>query len=333
MTRLALLEGDGVGPEVVGCAARVLAALVPDVGLVHGAIGLGAWERGGEPLPRATVELVASCDAALLGAVTTPPRVEGYRSPVLGLRRRLGLWANLRPARSIPCPASRPDVDLVVVRENTEGLYSGRERREDGGDTAVTERVITRAASERILRRAFELARARPRRHVTVVHKANVLRETCGLFLEAADTVSADFPDVGRDDALVDSCATRLVLEPSAFDVICTTNLFGDVLSDLTAGLVGGLGVAASANVGDAAAVFEPVHGSAPDIAGRGIANPVATLRAAAAMLDHVGRREEGARLAAAVESAIEAGETTADLGGRLGTDEVGEAVLRRLAD
>ena len=328
MTHIAILPGDGVGPEVTSAGAQALEVLAPDLEHRYADIGLGAWERSGDALPPETLELVRSSRATLLGAVTTPPLVPGYRSPILGLRRSLDLWANIRPARSLPCASSRSGVDLIVVRENTEGLYSGVERRE--ADTATTERVITRAASERILRRGFEIARDRGQR-LTVVHKANVLRQTCGLFMEVAASVSEEFPEVAWEDCLVDSCATALVRTPESFGVLCTTNLFGDILSDLAAGLVGGLGVTASANLGSQYAVFEPVHGSAPDLAGTGQANPTATLLAVAMLLEHLGRRLEAIRLSAAVEATVASGDTTADLGGSLGTDEFTRGVLARL--
>ncbi len=331
MTRVCLLPGDGIGPEVVAEGRRVLEALAPDIELTEAAVGFGAYERHGSPLPEATAAAVAAADAALLGAVTTPPGIPGYRSPVLQLRQRFGLYANVRPCASVPHPSSRPGIDLVIVRENTECLYCGRERVEDGGDTAISERVITRAASARIVRHACELARAQGRRKLTLVHKANVLRESDGLFRRVGLEVTRDYPELEVEEQLVDACAMNLIRAPERFEVIVTTNLFGDILSDEACMLVGGLGLACSANVGERAAVFEPVHGSAPDIAGRGIANPLATILSVALLLEHLGRPEPAAKLRAATRAVLEAGETTPDLGGALGTRAAADAVLARL--
>ena len=333
MTTVCLLGGDGIGPEVVAQGRRVLEATGLDLAFSEGEVGFGAYQRHGTPLPQATVEAVAAADATLFGAVTTPPGIPGYRSPILQLRQRFALFANVRPCASIPHPSSRPGVDLVIVRENTEGLYAGRERVEDGGDTAITERVITRAASERIVRFACELARAQGRRRVTVAHKANVLRATCGLFREAARAVAAGFPDLEVDELLVDACAMELLRAPEALSVIVTSNLFGDILSDEACMLVGGLGLACSANVGAEAALFEPVHGSAPDIAGRGVANPLATIASAALLLEHLGHAAQAARVRAGIEGALRAGRVTPDLGGELGTEAATDAVLEGLVD
>jgi homoisocitrate dehydrogenase len=260
-----------------------------------------------------------------------------YRSPILALRQHFDLYANLRPASSL-LPDNRP-VDLLIVRENTEGLYSGREHRE--GDTAVAERVITQRASERIARVAFEQARRRaqlrgltddrpPR--VTIVHKANVLKITDGLFRETCFGVAAAHPDVIADEMLVDVAAMWLAKNPARFDVIVTTNLFGDILSDLAAGLIGGLGVAPSANLGGGrVAVFEPVHGSAPDIAGRGVANPIGAILSAAMLLEHLGAYEQAGRVRRAVADVVASNVITPDLGGHAGTAEVTAAICRRL--
>jgi homoisocitrate dehydrogenase len=280
---------------------------------------------------------LAACRAAeavLFGAVSSPlapvdaMRASPYRSPIVALRRELGLYANLRPAVSRPVPGSRPGIDLLIVRENTEGLYAGRERRAD--DEAVTERVITRGASARIARVACEAAQGR-RGQVTIVHKANVLRATCGLFREAALAVASEFPDLHVEEMLVDTAAMRLVTDPERFDVIVTTNLFGDILSDEAAGLVGGLGLAPSGNVGDGQALFEPVHGSAPDIAGRGIANPVGAILAAAMMLDYLGEGLAAERVRRAVEVVLRDGPRTPDLGGTATTDDVTDAIVAAL--
>lgn len=328
--KFVLLPGDGIGPEVIGAAEKVLRHLAPDVDLEAHPIGFEAYETHGSPLPASTLAAVGGADAALLGAVTTPVGIPGYRSPVLELRQRLDLYANLRPVVSNGLPHTRAGIDLMLVRENSEGLYVGREHLSDGGDTAVAERVVTRAASERVVRRACEIARARSGR-VTVAHKANVLRETCGLFLSTAQEIATEFEDVRLDDMLVDACAMRLIREPESFDVIVTTNLFGDILSDAASELVGGLGVASSANMGGTAcAVFEPVHGSAPDIAGSGRANPCATFGALATLLQHVGLSSESRTLRSAISWSLAQGVTTPDLGGSLTTEEVTAALVEQ---
>lgn len=344
MTTICLIPGDGVGREVVPAAAQAVAAALPGVRFVTAQAGWDCFVRCGDALPEETLRAVGSADATLFGATQSPttgtatardtansskPAV--YRSPILTLRKHFDLYANLRPAA--PLVPNTRGVDLLVVRENTEGLYSGRERRD--GDTAVAERVITRQASERIARAAFEQARRRAAMRgthqpakVTVVHKANVLKVTDGLFRECCMGVAKQFPDVEVDEMLVDAAAMWLVREPSRFDVIVTTNMFGDILSDLAAGLVGGLGIAPSANVGAGkAAVFEPVHGSAPDIVGRGIANPIGAILSAAMMLEHVGQSSAASALRQAVRATAKGGLTTPDLGGMATTSQVTAAV------
>ncbi len=247
------------------------------------------------------------------------------------MRQVLELYANLRPCRSIPHPGSRPNVNLVIVRENTEGLYSGIERLEESGQRAVSERVITRKGSERILRKAFDLARQTERRTVHVVHKANVLRQTCGLFRSVAIEVAREYPAIAMHEMLVDTCAMELVRAPEQFEVIVTTNLFGDILSDEACMFVGGLGLAASGNIGENAAVFEPVHGSAPTLAGAGKANPMGTFLAGAMMLEHLNENESAARLRTAVNDCLVHGELTPDLGRKLTTTQVTERVIEHL--
>ena len=329
--RICLLPGDGIGPEVIDAAEKVLSAMPLDWDFVRADIGFGAYERLGTPLPDATLEQIRLSSATLFGSVTTPPNLAGYFSPVVRMRQALELYANLRPCRSIPHESSKPNIDLIIVRENTEGLYSGIERLEDDGNRAITERVITRKGSERILRKAFDIARQRERKIVHVVHKANVLRQTCGLFRSVALEIAKDYPDITMHEMLVDTCAMELVRAPEQFDVIVTTNLFGDILSDEACMFVGGLGVAASGNIGIEASVFEPVHGSAPPLAGTGKANPIATFLAAAMMLDHIGETAHAGQLRNAVESCIASKETTPDLGGLLTTSEVTEKVKIRM--
>jgi homoisocitrate dehydrogenase len=337
MQVLCLIPGDGVGQEVIPAARRVLETLLPHVRCETAEAGWECFLRHGTSLPEDTLRAAQSADATLFGATQSPSeRVEGYFSPILALRRRLDLYANLRPVTALLPGAA--GVDLLIVRENTEGLYAGRERSD--GKTAIAERVITRQASERIARTAFEQARRRAtirepasrQAKVTIVHKANVLKLTDGLFREACRTIAAGFSDVEVEEMLVDTTAMQLVRDPGRFDVIVTTNLFGDILSDLAAGLVGGLGVAPSANLGAGrAAVFEPVHGSAPDIAGRGIANPIGAILSAALLLEHLGNDAGAVRVRQAVAETVAAGIITPDLGGTAGTEAVLEAILHRL--
>jgi homoisocitrate dehydrogenase len=279
---LVLIAGDGIGAEVIPAARRVLAALDLPLTFVEAEAGFGTFERTGEALPAETLRLCEAADAVLFGATQSPlTKVPGYRSPILTLRRHFDLYANLRPAVG-------EGIDLLIVRENTEGMYSGRERVEDDGETAILERVITARASARIVETACQWAMRR-RRHLTLVHKANVLKETCGLFRRVGLEVAARFPEVHVAEMLVDTAALQLAQDARRFDVIVTTNLFGDILSDLAAGLTGGLGLAASANLGVGVPVFEPVHGSAPDIAGQDRADPRAAILSAAMLLDHLG--------------------------------------------
>lgn len=329
--RICLLPGDGIGPEVIDCAEQVLRALPLDLEFTRAEIGFSAYERFGTPLPESTLKEIRLSSAALFGAVTTPPAIPNYFSPVVRMRQSLELYANIRPCHSIPYSSSRSNIDLVMVRENTEGLYSGIECLEDGGNRAITERVITRKGSERIIRKAFDLARQTNRKCVHVVHKANVLRQTCGLFRSVAFEIAKEYPDITMQEMLVDTCAMELVRAPEQFEVIVTTNLFGDILSDEACMFVGGLGVAASGNIGTDAAVFEPVHGSAPTLVGTGKANPVATFLAAAMMSDYLNESESAEHLRNAVNDCIANSESTPDLGGSLTTSQVTERVINRL--
>ncbi len=316
---------------MIASARGVLTALPLEWDFVECGIGFGEYQRSGSPLPDSTLREIRGADAALFGAVTTPPNIPNYFSPVVRMRQALDLYANLRPTRSIPHPSSQAGIDMLIVRENTEGLYSGIERLEDNGDRAVTERVITRKGSERIIRKAFDMARQTGRKTVHVVHKANVLRQTCGLFRSVALEIAQEYSDVIMQEMLVDTCAMELVRAPGQFEIIVTTNLFGDILSDEACMFVGGLGVAASGNIGADAAVFEPVHGSAPALAGTGQANPIATILASAMMLDHLGEQEQAARVRNAVEICIAAGQVTPDLGGVLTTGLMTEKIIQRL--
>jgi len=332
LLRIALIPGDGIGLEVTPAAAAVLQASGVALQFVELEVGWQTFARTGAAIADETMHTLAQMGGALFGAVSSPSHpVTGYRSPIVQMRQAFDLYANLRPSVSAPVPGSRPNVDLLIVRENTEGLYAGRERWE-GGDTAIAERIVTRRASDRIMRVALEKARQR-RRLVTLVHKANILRVSDGLFREVALSVAAAYPDVQVEEGLVDSVAYRLVREPAHFDVIVTTNLFGDILSDLAAGLTGGLGLAASANQGDRFVVAEPVHGSAPDIAGRGIANPLAAIRAGALLLRSLGQADAAGRIERAVNHVLTTGPLTPDLGGTAATAEVTQAVIERMED
>ncbi len=329
--KICLLPGDGIGPEVIDCAVRALRALPVEWDFIEGGIGLAEHQRTGSALPDETLKKIRGAAATLFGAVTTPPNVPNYFSPVVRMRQALDLYANLRPMRSIPHPSSRSNIDFVIVRENTEGLYSGIERLEEDGNRAITERVITRKGSERIVRKAFELARQNGYKSIHVVHKANVLRQTCGLFRSVAIEVAKDYPEIAMNEMLVDTCAMELVRAPEQFGVIVTTNLFGDILSDEACMFVGGLGVAASGNIGRDAAVFEPVHGSAPNLVGTGNANPSATLFAAAMMLDYLDESNYANCLRQAVEVCIARGQSTPDLGGELKTGQMTDMVIKNL--
>lgn len=329
--RICLLPGDGIGPEVIDCAEQVLCTLPLDWEFRRADIGFGAYERFSTPLPDSTLDAIRSAAATLFGAVTTPPDIPDYFSPIVRMRQSLELFANLRPSRSIPHASSRPNIDLVIVRENTEGLYSGIERVEEEGNRAITERVITRSGSERILRKSFELARQTNRKTAHVVHKANVLRQTCGLFRAVALEVAKDYAEINIQEMLVDTCAMELVRDPEQFEIIVTTNLFGDILSDEACMFVGGLGVAASANIGKNTAVFEPVHGSAPTLVGTGKANPIATFFASVMMLEYLGEKTQAASLRCAIESCIADCQVTPDLGGSLTTAQVTQQVIQRL--
>lgn len=329
--RLACIGGDGIGPEVTGAAVRVVNAVCGDrIEWTEAEMGWRTFERTGSALPEATVEILEGCAGALFGAVSSPSHaVDGYRSPIVELRRRLDLHANLRPLKS-------GAIDAVVVRENTEGLYAGRERWEREGEVAIAERVISRRATERIARFACELAvsrasqRGNPAR-LTVVHKANVLRVSDGLFRETALDVAAGFPEIEVEEQLVDSMVYRLILEPERYDVIVAPNLYGDILSDAGAALVGGLGVVGSANCGERFCLAEPVHGSAPDIAGGGIANPIAAVSAAALLLERVGFAADAVRIDELVAACRKRGPRTPDGGGDATTEDLVADLLARV--
>jgi len=330
-----LIPGDGIGPEVTDATLHVLDALGAPFNWDVQQGGMAGIAAGGDPLPRATLDSIHRTNLALKGPLTTPVG-GGFRSVNVRLREEFQLYANLRPAHTL-VPGGRYDgIDLIMVRENLEGLYVAFEHYIPIGDdphaVAISSGINTRDGSRRIARFAFEHALKLGREKVTIVHKANVLKALTGLFLETAQQVAREYEGrVAFDDRIVDACAMQLVLNPWQFDVIVTTNLFGDILSDQIAGLVGGLGAAPGANIGAKAAIFEAVHGSAPDIAGKGIANPTALMLAAGLMLDHVGHVDLAARLRRAIDETLnQDGIRTGDLGGTASTQQFAEAVVRR---
>jgi len=331
---ITVIRGDGIGPEIMEATLHVLDAL--DTGLQYefAEAGLVALGQSGELLPASTMDSIRKNRVALKSPLTTPVG-GGFSSINVELRKRFDLYANVRPAKSFPNTKSRFDsgVDLVTVRENTEGAYSaeGQAVSEDG-ETATSITRTTRRGSERIVRYAFELARKTGRKKVTVVHKANILKSTSGLFLKTAREVAAEYPDIACEEMIVDNCCMQLVMRPEQFDVIVTTNLFGDIISDLCAGLIGGLGLTPGANIGTDAAIFEAVHGTAPDIAGQGKANPCALLLGAAQMLDHLGMADKATRLRGAIVATLEARDgVTGDLGGSGTTMGFAKAIASRL--
>ncbi len=329
-TRVTLIEGDGIGPEVVRAAVQAIEATGAAITWDPRPAGAGAVTTHGAPLPGETLEAIRESRLCLKGPLATPIG-GGYASVNVALRREFDLYANLRPARTFAgLPARYDKVDLVVVRENTQGEYSGIEHYIDPTRSAAEAiSIITRHGCDRIIRFAFEYARANRRPRVTLVHKANILKMTSGLFLETGRDIAKAYPDIVFSDLIVDNTAMQLVRDPSRFDVIVTTNLFGDILSDLTAGLVGGLGLVAGANIGESAAIFEAVHGTAPDIAGRGVANPTAVMLAGAMMLERMGDRDRARRLEDAVRRVIADGQDlTPDLGGTGTTARFTERVM-----
>jgi len=322
---IAVIPGDGIGQEVVPAAVEVLEAVEPSFEFVEGKAGDAVKADRDVALPTETRELAESADATLFGAAG-----ETAADVILPLREAVGSFANVRPARAYPgVDALRPETDLVIVRENTEGVYAGIESRVTDEVTTLT-RVVTGEASRRIARFGFEYAETHEYDDVTVAHKANVMRETDGRFLDAIDTVASE-RGADYDTELMDALATHLLLHPEEYDVIVTPNLAGDVLSDLAAGLVGGLGLLPSANVGADNALFEPVHGTAPDIAGQGVANPTATILSAAMLLEHLGNDDAGQRVREATTAVLETGPRTPDLGGDAATSDVTAAIIDRL--
>ena len=333
-----LIPGDGIGPEVTDATKRVLAEAGAPVEWVECQAGLAALAQGREVLPQETLDLIEHHRVALKGPCTTPVG-EGFTSVNVQLRKRLTLYAAVRPVRNLAGVATRfSGVDLIIVRENTEGLYSGVENQVTD-DVVMSMKVATQTACMRIAHWAFRFATRRRRKKITVFHKANIMKMTDGLFLRSARRVHQhEYPNIEYQELIIDAGCMKLIQEPSQFDVLLLENLYGDVVSDLCAGLVGGLGVVPGANYGERGAVFEAVHGSAPDIAGKGVANPLALLMSAVMMLNHLGDEFDDAecsavaeRVKAAYNRALEDGQKTRDLGGGLGTDQFANAVIERL--
>ncbi len=330
---ITVIRGDGIGPSIVDAAIQVLDHMNCGLDYEYADAGQTALDKVGELLPEATLQSIERNKVALKGPLTTPVG-EGFTSINVSLRQKFQLYANVRPAISFAGSKARyQDIDIVTVRENTEGMYSGRGQVVSDDDRiAEALSVITREGAERIARFGYELARREKRKKVTVVHKANILKSTSGLFLKVAREVAKDYPDIESNEMIVDNACMQLVMNPHQFDVIVTTNLFGDILSDLCAGLVGGLGMAPGANIGKDCAIFEAVHGSAPDIAGKNLANPTSVILASCQMLDYLGMKDKADTIRNAVRAVIAAGDrTTKDLGGNGGTTDFTEALLERL--
>lgn len=332
-----LIPGDGIGPAITDATVRILEAAGADVEWDRQVAGMAGVARCNDPMPEETLDSIRRTRLALKGPLETPVG-EGFRSVNVALRKTFDLYANVRPVRTILPGGRYENIDLVLVRENTEGLYSGIEHYIKVGDdpkaAAESIAVVTRSGSERVIRFAFEYALAHGRRKVTLVHKANILKFTSGLFLEVGRVLAAEYVPRGIefDDRIVDAMAMNLVMRPEQFDVIVTTNLFGDILSDQIAGLVGGLGLAPGANIGNNAAIFEAVHGTAPDIAGKGVANPSALLLAGCLMLEHAGQGGAATRARDALGATVRERRTiTRDLGGTAGTEAFADAIIAKL--
>jgi isocitrate dehydrogenase (NAD+) len=331
--RITVIRGDGIGPDIIDAATQILDKVGCNFKYDYADAGLMALENHGELLPPETLELIAKNKVALKGPLTTPVG-EGFTSINVSLRKQFKLYANLRPVLSFKGTKARyEDIDIITVRENTQGMYSGLGQVvSDDGTEAEAMSKITREGAEKIVVFAYELARREGRKKVTAVHKANILKSTSGLFLKVAREVGERYPDIQSDEMIVDNTCMQLVMNPHQFDVIVTTNLFGDILSDLCAGLVGGLGMAPGANIGEDCAIFEAVHGSAPDIAGKNLANPTSVILASIQMLEYLNMSDKAEKIRAALKDVIESGDrTTRDLGGEHGTTDFTEALLERL--
>lgn len=328
MYDIAVIPGDGIGPEVMEVTLELLNILDVSLNFTEAHAGCECYDRTGTTIPEETIQIARQADATLFGAVTTVP---GQRSGILALRKALDLYANIRPVKSYPgVPSVYGDLNMVIIRENTEGLYSGMEEETPEGATAL--RVITEQAAERICKFAFDYAKITGRGKVTAVHKANVLKKTDGIFKDTFYNVARNYQGIELDDRYVDATAMFLITKPHMFDVIVTTNLFGDILSDEGAGLVGGLGLAPSANIGEKNGLFEPVHGSGPDIAGQGISNPSAMILSAVMMLNYLKENGEARKLEKALSEVLnEAKRLTPDLGGNSKTADMAREIKGKL--
>ena len=332
-----LLPGDGIGPEVVAAAIQVLEATGVEFEWDEQEAGMAAFEKTGNPLPQAVLDSIERTRLALKGPLTTPVG-DGFRSVNVRLRQHFDTYANVRPAKSLPNTQGPFDgIDLILYRENTEGLYAGIEYFDERNQIADSIARVTRRGSERIIRYAFEDAVSRGRKRITLVHKANILKQTSGMFLAIGHEIAQEYPAIEFDDRIVDNMAMQLVIRPDRYDCIVTTNLFGDILSDLISGLVGGLGVTGAANIGDDSSIFEAVHGSAPDIAGKGIANPTAIIQSGAMLLRHIGEVAAADAVADALYAVYAEGTNlTADLGGSSSTSEfaghLADQVVKQMA-
>lgn len=333
MHNIVLIPGDGIGPEITESVTAILDEAGADINWIRCTAGLKAHEKLGNPLPDETLEAIKKHRIALKGPLTTPVGA-GFRSVNVTMRKKFKLYSNIRPAKSLPHIKSHfDDVNLVMFRENTEGLYIGKEQWVQENEHAESIAVVTRDASEKIIRAAFEYAKKKNHKKVTLVHKANILKFTCGLFMEVGEEIAKNYPDIEYEDLIVDNMAMQMVLRPEQFDVIVTTNLFGDILSDLASGLVGGLGVTGAANIGDDAAMFEAVHGSAPDIAGQNKANPIAFLLSALMMLEYIGEENRADRIRQAVYYTLENKSVcTPDIGGSGTTETFTKAVCENIS-
>lgn len=328
---ITLIPGDGIGPEVASSVVRIIEASGVDIVWETHYAGAEALEKFGSTLPEQLLESIKRNKVGLKGPVTTPIG-KGFTSVNVGLRKALDLYSNLRPIRALPnIPCRNPDLNLVVVRENTESLYSGLEHIVIPG-VIESLKIITRKASTRIARFAFEFASSEKRKRITCLHKANIMKLSDGLFLECFYKVAKDYPDIQADDKIIDNACMQLVMRPEQFDVLLCENLYGDIVSDLCAGLIGGLGLAPGANIGEKGAVFEAVHGSAPDIAGQGIANPTALLQSGILMLRHLGEREAADKTETAMLQVFAEGRVrTRDIGGQARTDEFADAIIAKM--
>jgi isocitrate dehydrogenase (NAD+) len=328
---ITLIPGDGIGPEIVAATVRIIEGSGVEIDWETQIIGAQALEKFGTTLPEAAVESIRKNKVALKGPLTTPIG-KGFTSVNVGLRKTLDLYANVRPIRALPnIPCKYPNLDLVIVRENTEDLYAGLEHTVVPG-VVESIKIITAKASTRISHYAFEFAKREGRKKVTAVHKANIMKLSDGLFLECFYNVAKDYPEIIADDKIIDNCCMQLVMNPQQFDVMVMENLYGDIVSDLCAGLIGGLGLAPGANIGEIGAVFEAVHGSAPDIAGQGVANPTALLMSAILMLKHLGERDAAERTEKAMLEVFADGHTvTKDLGGTAKTADFANAIIDKL--